>query len=146
MTTRDSLGPIRLAAAMLALLAALATLVAAVVMIIHKPSNLGFGLTDVLVAPLLFVFYLGPALLLIGMASRSRTWKAAVAALVLAVLLSLLLEMMGITPWHYRRWQGSIAETNLVLNTLFFLWPGAILGGLIWLALNRKPSTDPETQ
>jgi predicted ferric reductase len=148
MTTRDSLAPVRLAVAALALLAVLATLFAAVVVIVYKPKNIGFGLIDVLVAPVLLVFYLGPGLLLVGMASRSRTCKAAILALVLAMLLSLMLELYRVTPWHFRHLRASPndAETDLVIGTLFMFWPGTAVGGLLWLVLNRKPSPDPETR
>ena len=148
MTKADSLAPVRLAAAMLALLAALTTLVADVVIVLNRGSGVAFGLTDVLVAPIVFVFYLGPALLLVGMASRSRTLRAAIMVVVLAVLLWLMLDGLRITPWHFRHWRGSAstAETNLVIGTLFYLWPGTAVGGLLWLALNHKPTSKPETE
>jgi hypothetical protein len=148
MTTRDSLAPIRLAVAVIALLAVLATLVAAVAIIVYKPKSIGFGLIDVLVAPVLFVFYLGPGLLLVGMASRSRNWKSVIVSLVLAIVLSLMLELLRVTPWHFRHLRASPndAETNLVITTLFMFWPGTAVGGLLWLILNRKPSPNPETR
>jgi predicted ferric reductase len=121
MTTRDSLAPVRLAVAALALLAVLATLFAAVVVIVYKPKNIGFGLIDVLVAPVLLVFYLGPGLLLVGMASRSRTWKAAILALVLAMLLSLMLELYRVTPWHFRHLRASPNDRSRDRNAIHVL-------------------------
>ena len=145
MTKQDSLGPARLAAAGLALLVVLATLVAAIVIVASKPGP-GFGLTDVLVAPIVFVFYLGPGLIVMGMAARSRTGRAVTLALVLAVLFALMLETLRITPWHFRHLRGSAsdAESTLLFGTLLYLWPGAAVGGMLWLALNRKPSPDTE--
>jgi hypothetical protein len=145
MTKQDSLGPVRLTAAALALLVVLATLVAAIVIVTSKPGP-GFGLTDVLVAPIVFVFYLGPGLLVMGMAARSRTGRAVALALVLAVLFALMLETLKITPWHFRHLRGSAndAESTLLFGTLLYLWPGAAVGGMLWLALNRKPSPDKE--
>ncbi|QJR10072.1 hypothetical protein DSM104443_01123 [Usitatibacter rugosus] len=98
----------------------------------------GFGMTDVLVAPFVFVFYAGPPLAVIGMASRSKSMVAGAIPLLLAAAFAGLLVIYRLVPWHFHRLGGSSdGEMQLLIVMVFALWPLAAGGGLLWLILNR---------
>lgn len=105
----------------------------------------GFTLVDVLVAPIVFVFYAAPGLLVVGMASRSRSRLTAAIPLMLGVLLAFLLEGMGITPWHLGKLTSGAneAETRLFVALFFLVWPATLLGGMTWLVLHRRSHAAP---
>ena len=104
----------------------------------------GFTLVDAMVAPILLVFYLGPALLTMGMALRSRSVTALVVASVIVAFLAAGLEVYGVSPWHFRRWGGfKDYETSFLFAMLLIFWPLTTFGGLLWLALNRRAAPPP---
>jgi hypothetical protein len=129
---------VRLVAAVLAL--ALAAAVVFAMGTIFVTMARGISLVDVLVAPIAFVFFAGPPLLIMGMASRAKTGTAAAVALALAVALAVGLEAIEGTPWHFRYWRASAsdAETGMLLGTLFAAWPLTLVGMLVWRVLNRE--------
>jgi hypothetical protein len=133
----DALVSTKLATSAVSLLCALAIVVAAGTIAWAKGG--GFTVLDILVAPIVLIFYAGPGVLVMGMASRSRSWLPLAIPLVLCVAVALLIEVMGLTPWHYGRWQAdpNDAGTRLFIAMLFLLWPSTLAGGLAWLLLNR---------
>ena len=136
-------GPLKLAklaVAVVALLSALAIAIAWVAGALAK--QLGFTLVDVLVAPLVLIVCAGPGVLIAGMASRSRSWLAIAVPLVLCVGSAFLLEATGITPWHLGKWRDHSGDAGpqLFITLVFLLWPATLVGGLLWLVLNRKRS------
>ena len=145
MTDRDDgMVSTRLATAAVSLLCVLAIVVAAGTIAWAKAGH--FTVVDILVAPIGLVFYAGPGVLVTGMASRSRSWLALAIPLVLCVSFALLIEVMGLTPWHYWRWHvnANDADTRLFIAMLIILWPATLVGGLAWMLLNRKPRTEPD--
>lgn len=140
----DALGSARLATAGVSLLCVLAIAVAAGTIAWVKGG--GFSVVDILVAPIVLIFYAGPGVLVTGMALRSRSWLTVAIPLVLCVAFAVLIEVMGLTPWHYWRWHANPNDsgTRLFIAMLFILWPATIVGGLAWMLLNRKPSPEPD--
>jgi hypothetical protein len=100
----------------------------------------GVSLVDALTAPIAFVFFAGPPLLVMGMASRSTTAGAAALALALAVAFAVGLEALEAAPWHFRLWRAnaSEAEAQMLVATLFAAWPLTLIGALLWRVLNRE--------
>ena len=98
------------------------------------------NLIDVLTAPIAFVFYAGPPLVALGLASRARSWAAGAIATVLAVLLAAGLVVYGGAPWHFHRWQTNAndVQTEMLVATLFGAWPVTIVGAAIWRVANRE--------
>jgi hypothetical protein len=100
----------------------------------------GLSLVDVLTAPIAFVVFAGPPLLVVGIASRATTAPAATVALLLALIFAMGLEVAEGTPWHFRHWRASAseAETQMLVATLFAAWPLTLLGLLLARGLNRE--------
>jgi hypothetical protein len=128
---------VRIATAMLAIALVIATVFAVVspaVARVNQEGATGTLIGNVLSAPFIFVFYVGPALAAMGMASRSRGPMPAFVALFLALANAALLEYLGATPWHSRNGE---TEMNLVLGTLVGLWPVTVGAWTLWMVLNR---------
>lgn len=145
MTDRDdALASASRATAAVSLLCALAIVVAAGTIAWAKGG--GLSIVDILVAPIVLIFYAGPGVLVTGMASRSRSWLTVAIPLALCVAFAVLIEAMGLTPWHYWRWHAnpSDSEARMFIAMLFILWPATIVGGLAWMLLNRQPSPEPD--
>ena len=100
----------------------------------------GIDLIDVLTAPIAFVFYAGPPLVVLGLASRAQRWAAGATATVLAVLFAAGLVVYGGAPWHFQRWQANPndVQTAMLIATLFGAWPVTIVGTAIWRVANRE--------
>jgi hypothetical protein len=129
---------VRLAAAAIALAVAIAVSFAMTTIFVTVAR--GVSLIDVLTAPIAFVFFAGPPLLIAGTAFRATTGAAAVAALLLATVLAVGLEIFRGTPWHFGYWRASAseAETQMLVATLFAAWPLTLLGMLLSRVLNRE--------
>jgi hypothetical protein len=131
---------VRVAAGVIALAVAISVVFAMTTIFITMAR--GFSLVDVLTAPIAFVVFAGPPLLVVGIASRATTGAAAAAALLLAVVFAVGLEASEGTPWHFRNWRAnaSEAETQMLVATLFAAWPLTLIGMLLSAALNRGKS------
>lgn len=123
---------------MIALAVALAVVFAMTTIFITMAR--GFSLVDVLTAPIAFVVFAGPPLLIMGMALRATTGAAAGFALLLAVVFAIGLEAYDGTPWHFPHWRASAseAETQMLIATLFAAWPLTLIGMLLSRVLNRE--------
>ena len=132
--------PVRIVTATLALACMAAVVAAVVMMALHKLGQEGSSGTvmgNVLAAPLIFVFYAGPPLLAMGMASRSRSMLGALVALALAAAIAGLLIALGAAPWNYRHWRGGDAEMTLTIGWIFGVWPVTAGAWTLWMVINR---------
>ena len=129
---------VRLVAVVIALAVAISVVFAMTTIFITMAR--GFSLVDVLTAPIAFVFFAGPPLLVVGMASRAKTGAAAVVALLLAVTFAVGLAVFEGAPWHFRHWRASAAEAEaqMLIATLFAAWPLTLVGMLLSARLNRE--------
>lgn len=132
---------LRMTTATLALVCTFAVVVAVFVTGYFKGLQGGGDLmTSVLVAPIALVFYGGPPLLALSMASRSRSMFAALVALTLTVVIAGLFVALGVGPWEFKHWSGhpNEAQTKLLIGMLFGVWPVTGGAGLLWIVANRR--------
>jgi hypothetical protein len=130
--------PVRVVAAALALAVAIAVLFAMAT--IFVTLGRGLSLVDVLTAPIAFVVFAGPPLLVAGTALRATTGAAARAALLLAAVFAVGLEAVSGTPWHFAYWRANArdAQMQMLVATLFAAWPLTLIGMALSRALNSR--------
>ena len=135
---RGTLFPLQAIAAATALATAGAIMFAVGAISVGKAG--GLALVDVLTAPVAFVFYAGPPLLAVGLATRSRTRSAAALALAVAISFAVGLEALRGTPWHVADWreQADDAWTRLLVGTLVGAWPLIVGATRLWRRANRN--------
>jgi uncharacterized membrane protein YphA (DoxX/SURF4 family) len=136
----------RLAAAFCALVASLSTATAHV-MNSMRGSGVGNAslFTELGGLLLVAIFLLGPGSLMIFMASRARTWPAAVIALTLGIGLAVFTVVTHVAPWDFRHWHGPGSDSAMMsfLWMLIFVWPATIGGLALWAALNGRSKARP---
>jgi hypothetical protein len=134
---------LRIATALVACAAATAIVYALATASIAKGH--GVSLVDVLVAPLNFVIFAGPPLVVLGLANGARTAGAALVAAALAAAFAWGLQAIHAMPWHAAYWHDSPEdiETMLFLGTIFGAWPLAALGFFVSRLLNRERNDAP---
>jgi len=105
----------------------------------------GVVLVDVLLAPLNFVIFAGPPLVVLGMASRARTAAATLVAAALVATFAWGLEAIRAAPWHSAFWHDhpEDAEVMFFLGVILAAWPLAALGFLVSRVLNRERDEEP---
>jgi hypothetical protein len=140
--THSGISGLRIATALVAAAEAVAVVSALATTSVAKGH--GPTLVDVLAAPLNFVIFAGPALLVLGLASGARTPAALGVAAALAVAFVLGLEIIHVTPWHRADWRArpDDVQTMLFLGAMLGGWPLAALGFLVSRALNRTRDDD----
>ena len=105
----------------------------------------GVNLVDVLAAPLNFVIFAGPPLVVLGLANGARTANAALLAAALAAAFACGLLAIHALPWQSAYWRDrpDETETTLFIGTIFGAWPLVSVGFLVSRVLNRERSDAP---
>jgi hypothetical protein len=130
----------RLAAALCALLATLSIATAHVMNSTRGSAVAASIVTELGALLLMAIFLLGPGSFIIFMASRARTWPAAVIALALGVGLAGVTVVTHVAPWDFRHWHGPSSDAAMMsfFGLLFFAWPATVAGLALWAALNGR--------